>query len=86
MQYLHIQETNKIVFSRDVSVDFISLVVRVRHDLRQHDNERTFTFQLLKPDPDGRLSASRIKTHPFFKGIDWEAVKARRDDPPFSPV
>lgn len=33
--------------------------------------------------PDRRLNADQIKSHPFFYGVDWDAI--RRIDAPFIP-
>jgi len=45
---------------------------------------------LLNLDPSRRLGggvtdAEEVKAHPFFSGIDWEAVYLRRVQPPFQP-
>ena len=43
---------------------------------------------LLNRDPKKRLgskSASDVKAHPFFEGIDWTALDEREVTPPFNP-
>lgn len=30
-----------------------------------------YVFQMIEPDPDARLTLSEIKSHPFFKEIQW---------------
>ncbi|ORZ35659.1 hypothetical protein BCR44DRAFT_1461002 [Catenaria anguillulae PL171] len=45
---------------------------------------------LLTKDPRkrlgaGALDADEIKRHPFFKGVDWDALLAKRIPPPFVP-
>ena len=34
----------------------------------------------------GRDGAKRLKTHPFFEGIDWELLEQRHMVPPFKPL
>lgn len=42
--------------------------------------------RLLEKDPRQRLvDPSRIKQHPFFSGIDWDAMFNMKIKPPFSP-
>ena len=39
-------------------------------------------------DPDKRLGTDgieKIKAHPFFKNIDWEAILQKKIKPPFIP-
>eukprot|EP00359_Climacostomum_virens_P001202 CAMPEP_0204897376 /NCGR_PEP_ID=MMETSP1397-20131031/703_1 /ASSEMBLY_ACC=CAM_ASM_000891 /TAXON_ID=49980 /ORGANISM="Climacostomum Climacostomum virens, Strain Stock W-24" /LENGTH=344 /DNA_ID=CAMNT_0052065113 /DNA_START=118 /DNA_END=1148 /DNA_ORIENTATION=- len=41
--------------------------------------------RLLQTDPDKRLvTFSEVKSHPFFSGIDWEAILHREVSPPTS--
>ena len=45
---------------------------------------------LLQRDPAVRLGsraggAEDIRRHPFFKGVDWNALEALRVEPPFKP-
>ncbi|KAI9482516.1 kinase-like domain-containing protein [Zychaea mexicana] len=47
--------------------------------------------QLLNRDPTRRLGsgegdAAEVKAHPFFNGIDWKALLAKRVCPPFLPT
>ncbi|XP_075885519.1 serine/threonine-protein kinase N2 [Nelusetta ayraudi] len=47
--------------------------------------------QLLEKNPEvrlgaGREDASQIKAQPFFQGMDWEALLAKKIKPPFLPV
>jgi hypothetical protein len=43
-------------------------------------------FQLLRKDPSQRLGVSGnvdvIRQHPFFNGIDWQALLEKRVQPP----
>ena len=46
-------------------------------------------MQLLKRHPPNRLGsgpedATPIKKHPFFKHMDWEALLARKVEPPYN--
>ncbi len=49
-----------------------------------------FTHQLLNRNPKHRLGAKRdaqeLKEHPFFDGIDWDALARKEITPPFKPV
>jgi len=43
---------------------------------------------LLVKEPTARLGAAgatQIRSHPFFSGVDWEAVAAKKLRPPFTP-
>jgi len=40
---------------------------------------------LLTRDPAKRLGGAAVKAHPFFRGIDWAAVEARKLDTGFRP-
>lgn len=47
--------------------------------------------RLLTHDPKKRIGggdrdADELKQHPFFKGIDWNAVEDKTLTPPFKPV
>ena len=33
---------------------------------------------ILQPDPQKRFSITQIKSHPFFKDIDWDLVKQKK--------
>lgn len=46
---------------------------------------------LLKPDPQERLGGSRrgtesLRCHPFFWGLNWEALEARELTPPYAEL
>ena len=46
--------------------------------------------KIFQKNPKNRLGtgsrgASDIKSHPFFSGIDWESVYAKKIKPPFMP-
>lgn len=44
--------------------------------------------KLFKKDPKKRLGskgANEVKTHPFFTGVDWEAIYYKKIKPPFMP-
>jgi len=30
--------------------------------------------------------AKEIKSHPFFKNIEWEQLKKKKNQPPFKPI
>lgn len=38
------------------------------------DNARNLLEQLLQLQPELRLDYEQLQTHPFFEGIDWQAV------------
>ena len=43
--------------------------------------------KLLEKDPEKRLgSAEEIKSHEFFRSVDWDELLARRTVPPYKPV
>lgn len=47
-----------------------------------------FLSKIFTPDPKKRLGANgaeEVKKHPFFKGIDWDAVCNKKIKPPFMP-
>ncbi|XP_063294477.1 ribosomal protein S6 kinase alpha-5-like [Pelobates fuscus] len=49
---------------------------------------RDLLHRLLRKDPKKRLGAtgaSHIKEHPFYKGLDWDALSHRKVTPPFRP-
>lgn len=53
------------------------------------DTSRNFISALLEKDASRRLGASgadEIKKHPFFAGINWDDVTARKLQPPIQPV
>ncbi|XP_053304774.1 ribosomal protein S6 kinase alpha-5-like [Spea bombifrons] len=50
---------------------------------------RDLLQKLLLKDPKKRLGATGacpIKDHPFFKGLDWDALAQRKVSPPFRPT
>ena len=58
-----------------------------------HMSENVFDLisKLLQKDPTRRLGHSRqdaeqIKSHPFFKGIDWEKLQKKEIEPPVEPI
>lgn len=51
---------------------------------------RALIRRLLIKDPRRRLGAQRgawieLRPHPFFNGLDWEHVKARKVTAPYAP-
>ncbi|KAI9164292.1 hypothetical protein H9P43_008121 [Blastocladiella emersonii ATCC 22665] len=44
-----------------------------------------FITKLLQKDPDNRPKLADLKTHPFFRNIDWPALAALRSTPPHAP-
>jgi len=47
---------------------------------------RSLLQALLERNPDKRLQDPRvIKAHPYFKGIDWDAIVRKEVEPPFVP-
>jgi len=47
---------------------------------------RSLLTALLERNPDKRLQDAKvIKAHPYFKGIDWDAIVRKEVDPPFVP-
>ena len=56
----------------------------------EEDSERVdahtlaFLQSLLQSQPDKRLGSKSACSHPFFDGVDWDAVY--RDTPAFVPV
>eukprot|EP01100_Stratorugosa_tubuloviscum_P007041 TRINITY_DN296_c1_g1_i2.p1 TRINITY_DN296_c1_g1~~TRINITY_DN296_c1_g1_i2.p1 ORF type:complete len:512 (+),score=247.07 TRINITY_DN296_c1_g1_i2:276-1811(+) len=50
------------------------------------EEARTLLEGLLERDPERRLTEpSIIKSHPFFRGMDWEALLSKDVTPPFIP-
>jgi serine/threonine protein kinase len=47
---------------------------------------KDFLEKILAKDPEKRLGAKRgiseIKSHPFFKGVDWQRVQTNQTEPP----
>eukprot|EP01127_Copromyxa_protea_P015498 TRINITY_DN4467_c0_g2_i1.p1 TRINITY_DN4467_c0_g2~~TRINITY_DN4467_c0_g2_i1.p1 ORF type:complete len:421 (+),score=79.80 TRINITY_DN4467_c0_g2_i1:66-1328(+) len=41
---------------------------------------------LLERDPEKRLQAEQIRTHPFFASIDWDKLVRKEITPPFVPA
>lgn len=46
------------------------------------EDAKNILRKMLDRDPAKRPSVPQLKTHPFFKGIDWEALKSREAIPP----
>lgn len=78
-----------------MSRDSVSICQRVSWKLvnriRTDRNVRIFVLQLLTRDPTKRLGAGRsdaaeIKEHPFFRGVNWDDMLAKRVPPPFYPT
>ena len=49
-----------------------------------------YIIQLLTREPEKRLGSGRgdaeeIKRHPFFKGVNWDDMLAKKVPPPFYP-
>jgi len=50
------------------------------------DTARLLLTGLLDKDPNKRLQdAKAIKAHPYFKGLDWDAIIRKEVEPPFVP-
>jgi len=49
------------------------------------DNTQKFLLSLLERDTNKRLSTPAIKKHPYFNGLDFEAVVQLEVAPPFKP-
>jgi len=70
--------------------------VQMANQIRSKNLEFTADFsapaqdllrRLLERNPAKRLAnAAEVKSHPFFAGIDWDALYARRVDTPFKPM
>lgn len=48
-------------------------------------NARELVRLLLTDDPVSRLDIDEIKKHPFFRGVNWNAISKRSSVPPFVP-
>jgi len=47
---------------------------------------RALLTGLLERNPDKRMQDAKvIKAHPYFKGVDWEAIERKEVPPPFVP-
>ena len=46
---------------------------------------RDLILKLLVPDPNQRLELAEVKSHRFFKPIDWSKAAARQLEPPYIP-
>lgn len=52
-------------------------------------NAQNILENLLRKDPAKRLganSADEVKTHPWFKGVNWDMLYQKKYDAPFVPV
>jgi len=49
------------------------------------DNACDFLAGLLEKDPKQRLLSDEIKQHPWFDGIDWDALYNKQIEPPWKP-
>eukprot|EP00501_MAST-03F_sp_TOSAG23-6_P002418 GSMAST32.ASY1.ANO1.2527.1 assembled CDS len=62
----------------------------VRFPPRMSNTIRDLITKLLHRDPRKRLGCQRdldeIKCHPWFAGLDWEKLTARKLSPPFKPA
>lgn len=47
---------------------------------------RDLILKILVPDPNLRYEIVDIKTHRFFKGMDWEKAARKQLEPPFIPT
>ena len=39
----------------------------------------------MNSDSDEEGGVMELKQHPFFKGVDWEAMRLREAPPPYKP-
>ena len=73
-------------FQKKITLNVFKLEFKSIKDIQALDLVNKF----LKVDPEKRLGAgedgiNEIKSHPFFKGIDWNSVKNKKLKPPFVP-
>lgn len=40
---------------------------------------------LLEKDPSKRLTSEQVKSHPWFKSIDWKKMFEKKEPAPFVP-
>ncbi|CDW90889.1 protein kinase 2 [Stylonychia lemnae] len=75
IQLLHTIATKKIDFSRigRASEEFQNLIKRLLH----HNPNRRLG--------GGDQDSEELRNHPFFSGLDWEQVRNKQIEPPFSP-
>ena len=71
-------------------IDYAKLFQKVEYPDHVSAEARDVINRFLDVNTRTRLGAGRkglkaIKTHPFFAGIDWEALEQRRVDPPYKP-
>ena len=78
------------VVSRVASTGSLLVCTALTAVRNQSDAARSLIEGLLLVDPSERLGnvvqgVDAIRNHPFFAGIDWQAVSARALTPPFLP-
>lgn len=75
MQLLYTIATKRIDFSRiaKATPEFQNFIKRLLH----HDPQRRLG--------GGESDADELKSHPFFSGIDWNAIEDKLVPPPFKP-
>ena len=56
---------------------------------REDRNFFDLLSKILDPDPESRLGSennpSRLEDHPFFRGVDWAALAAKKQRAPWRP-
>eukprot|EP01130_Rhizamoeba_saxonica_P001414 TRINITY_DN11274_c0_g1_i1.p1 TRINITY_DN11274_c0_g1~~TRINITY_DN11274_c0_g1_i1.p1 ORF type:complete len:445 (-),score=109.91 TRINITY_DN11274_c0_g1_i1:51-1385(-) len=73
-------------FSNSVNVMYQKILNgTLRFPESMSSEARDLLSRLLDRNPDTRLSAEGIKSHPFFSSIDWRQLEAKEIDPPWVP-
>jgi len=49
------------------------------------EEARSLLEGLLTRDPEKRLAGDAVRKHPFFKGLDWDALNKKEIDPSWKP-